>query len=129
MVTAQSPTARTLPDLHGMGLAASPSGATTTGAGCSWMLAAVAIIGLAQWAGPVDNNFALPLALAAGPEPAGEPVPAQKGHSADVVLRSPARSTAPSTPRPWAAGQVPAAPGTCFRRAKPARPRRRVGVG
>jgi putative drug exporter of the RND superfamily len=55
-----------------------------------WMLAVVAIIGLAQWAGSrLDNNFA----LGSAPSQQAENLlasrfPAQKGDSADVVLRS-----------------------------------------
>jgi putative drug exporter of the RND superfamily len=55
-----------------------------------WLLAVVAIIGLAQWAGSrLDNNFAL------GNSPSQQAqnllasrFPSQKGDSADVVLRS-----------------------------------------
>src|ERR1700689_910985 len=55
-----------------------------------WFLAVVAIIGLAQWAGSrLDNNFA----LGSAPSQQAENLlasrfPAQKGDSADVVLRS-----------------------------------------
>jgi len=55
-----------------------------------WVLAVVAVIGLAQWAGSrLDNNFA----LGASPSQQAENVlanrfPSQKGDSADVVLRS-----------------------------------------
>lgn len=55
-----------------------------------WLLAVVAVIGLAQWAGSrLDNNFAL------GNSPSQQAqnllasrFPSQKGDSADVVLRS-----------------------------------------
>src|SRR5215467_8446171 len=55
-----------------------------------WLLAVVAIIGLAQWAGSrLDNNFA----LAGSPSQQAQDLlasrfPAQEGDSADVVLRS-----------------------------------------
>jgi putative drug exporter of the RND superfamily len=55
-----------------------------------WLLAVVAVIGLAQWAGSrLDNNFAL------GSSPSQQAqnllasrFPSQKGDSADIVLRS-----------------------------------------
>jgi uncharacterized membrane protein YdfJ with MMPL/SSD domain len=56
-----------------------------------WLLAVVAIIGLAQWAGSrLDNNFA----LASSPSQQAQNLlasrfPSQNGDSADVVLRSP----------------------------------------
>jgi RND superfamily putative drug exporter len=56
-----------------------------------WLLAAVAVIWLAQWAGSrLDNNFA----LASSPSQQAQNLlasrfPSQKGDSADVVLRSP----------------------------------------
>src|SRR5262249_32736245 len=55
-----------------------------------WLLAVVAVIGLAQWAGSrLDNNFA----LAGSPSQQAQNLlasrfPSQKGDSADVVLRS-----------------------------------------
>ena len=55
-----------------------------------WMLAVVAVIGLAQWAGSrLDNNFA----VGSSPSQQAENLlasrfPSQKGDSADVVLRS-----------------------------------------
>ncbi len=55
------------------------------------LLAVVAVIGLAQWAGSrLDNNFA----LASSPSQQAQNLlasrfPSQKGDSADVVLRSP----------------------------------------
>ena len=56
-----------------------------------WLLVVVAVIGLVQWAGSrLDNNFA----LAGSPSQQAQNLlaarfPAQKGDSADVVLRSP----------------------------------------
>ena len=56
-----------------------------------WVLAALAVIGLVHWAGSrLDNNFA----LAGSPSQQAQNLlaarfPAQKGDSADVVLRSP----------------------------------------
>ena len=56
-----------------------------------WLLVVVAVIGLAQWAGSrLDNNFV----LAGSPSQQAQNLlaarfPAQKGDSADVVLRSP----------------------------------------
>ncbi len=56
-----------------------------------WLLAVVAVIGLAQWAGSrLDNNFA----LAGAPSQQAQNLlasrfPSQQGDSADVVLRSP----------------------------------------
>jgi putative drug exporter of the RND superfamily len=56
-----------------------------------WVLAALAVIGLAQWAGSrLDNNFA----LAGSPSQQAQNLlaarfPAQKGDSAEVALRSP----------------------------------------
>ena len=63
-----------------------------------WLLAVVAVIGLAQWAGSrLDNNFAL------GSSPSQQAqnllasrFPSQKGDSADVVLRSPSRLDSPA---------------------------------
>ncbi len=59
-----------------------------------WLLAVVAVIGLAQWAGSrLDNNFALD----SSPSQQAQNLlasrfPSQKGDSADVVLRrSPSR--------------------------------------
>jgi len=58
-----------------------------------WVLAVVAVIGLAQWAGSrLDNNFA----LAGSPSQQAQNLlasrfPSQKGDSADVVLRSSSR--------------------------------------
>src|SRR5215467_603103 len=55
-----------------------------------WLLVVVAVIGLVQWAGSrLDNNFA----LAGSPSQQAQNLlaarfPAQKGDSADVVLRS-----------------------------------------
>jgi RND superfamily putative drug exporter len=63
-----------------------------------WVLAALAAIGLAQWAGSrLDNNFA----LAGSPSQQAQHLlaarfPAQKGDSADVVLRSPAPLGSPA---------------------------------
>ena len=63
-----------------------------------WLLAVVAIIGLAQWAGSrLDNNFA----LAGSPSQQAQNLlaarfPAQKGDSADVVLRSPSPLGSPA---------------------------------
>jgi RND superfamily putative drug exporter len=63
-----------------------------------WLLAVVAIIGLAQWAGSrLDNNFA----LAGSPSQQAQNLlaarfPAQKGDSADVVLRSPSPLSSPA---------------------------------
>ena len=92
MVTAHSPA--------GVNIARSPqNGLGRLAAWCydhrrqvlaGWLLAVVAIIGLAQWAGSrLDNNFAL------GSSPSQQAqnllasrFPAQEGDSADVVLRS-----------------------------------------
>src|SRR6516225_3571157 len=63
-----------------------------------WLLVVVAIIGLAQWAGSrLDNNFA----LAGSPSQQAQNLlaarfPAQKGDSADVVLRSPSPLGSPA---------------------------------
>ena len=63
-----------------------------------WLLAAVAIIGLAQWAGSrLDNNFA----LASSPSQQAQNLlasrfPSQEGDSADVVLRSPSPLDSPA---------------------------------
>jgi len=63
-----------------------------------WLLAVVAIIGLAQWAGSrLDNNFA----LAGSPSQQAQNLlaarfPAQMGDSADVVLRSPSPLGSPA---------------------------------
>jgi putative drug exporter of the RND superfamily len=63
-----------------------------------WLLAAVAIIGLAQWAGSrLDNNFA----LASSPSQRAQNLlasrfPSQEGDSADVVLRSPSPLDSPA---------------------------------
>src|SRR5215470_11450658 len=63
-----------------------------------WLLAVVAIIGLAQWAGSrLDNNFA----LASSPSQQAQNLlasrfPSQKGDSADVVLRSSSRLDSPA---------------------------------
>jgi hypothetical protein len=71
-----------------------------------WVLAVVVIAGLAQWAGSrLDNDFS----LASSPSQQAQNLlasrfPAQKGDSADVVLRSPRplvrRSSRWSPPRP-----------------------------
>ena len=64
-----------------------------------WLLAVVAIIGLAQWAGSrLDNNFA----LAGSPSQQAQNLlaarfPAQKGDSAEVVLRSPGPLGSPAS--------------------------------
>ena len=63
-----------------------------------WLLAVVAVIGLAQWAGSrLDNNFAL------GSSPSQQAqnllasrFPSQKGDSANVVLRSPGPLDSPA---------------------------------
>jgi putative drug exporter of the RND superfamily len=63
-----------------------------------WVLAVVAVIGLAQWAGSrLDNNFA----LAGSPSQQAQNLlasrfPSQKGDSADVVLRSSSRLDSPA---------------------------------
>jgi putative drug exporter of the RND superfamily len=63
-----------------------------------WLLAVVAIIALAQWAGSrLDNNFA----LADSPSQQAQNLlasrfPAQQGDSADVVLRSPVPLDSPA---------------------------------
>src|SRR6516162_8401522 len=63
-----------------------------------WLLAVVAVTGLAQWAGSrLDNNFA----LAGSPSQQAQNLlaarfPAQKGDSADVVLRSPSPLGSPA---------------------------------
>jgi RND superfamily putative drug exporter len=64
-----------------------------------WLLAVVAIIGLAQWAGSrLDNNFA----LAGSPSQQAQNLlaarfPSQKGDSADVVLRASGPLDSPAT--------------------------------
>ena len=64
-----------------------------------WLLAVVAVIGLAQWAGSrLDNNFA----LASSPSQQAQNLlasrfPSQKGDSADVVLRSPGPLDSPGS--------------------------------
>ena len=64
-----------------------------------WLLVVVAIIGLAQWAGSrLDNNFA----LAGSPSQQAQNllaarIPAQKGDSAEVVLRSPGPLGSPAS--------------------------------
>jgi RND superfamily putative drug exporter len=64
-----------------------------------WVLAVVAVIALGQWAGGrLDNNFALP----GSPSQQAQNLlaarfPAQKGDSADVVLRSPSPLGSPAS--------------------------------
>jgi RND superfamily putative drug exporter len=63
-----------------------------------WLLAAMAIIGLAQWAGSrLDNNFT----LASSPSQQAQNLlasrfPSHEGDSADVVLRSPSPLDSPA---------------------------------
>ena len=63
-----------------------------------WVLAVVAVIGLAQWAGSrLDNNFA----FAGSPSQQAQDLlasrfPSQRGDSAEVVLRSPAPLDSPA---------------------------------
>ena len=89
-----------------------------------WLLAVVAITGLAQWAGSrLDNNFA----LSSSPSQQAQNLlasrfPSQKGDSADVVLRSSSRRQ-PCQRRGYRpAGEVSATPATRLWRAKSARP-------
>jgi RND superfamily putative drug exporter len=63
-----------------------------------WVLAALAVIGLVQWAGSrLDNNFALAgSASQQAQNLLAARFPAQKGDSADVVLRSPGPLDSPA---------------------------------
>src|SRR3974377_1296917 len=103
-----------------------------------WLLVVVAIIGLAQWAGSrLDTNFA----LAGSPSQQAQNLlaarfPAQKGDSADVVLRSPSPLGSPAnapairalaralkTPAPVSRVRRPLAPGARWQLS----PGRRIG--
>jgi RND superfamily putative drug exporter len=92
MATAQSPTAANIgrSPQNGLGRLAAWCYDHRRRVLAGWLLAVVAIIGLAQWAGSrLDNNFA----LTGSPSQQAQNLlasrfPAQKGDSADVVLRS-----------------------------------------
>src|ERR1019366_10808605 len=92
MATAQSPTSANIgrSPQNGLGPLAAWCYGHRRRVLAGWLLAVVAIIGLAQWAGSrLDNNFA----LTGSPSQQAQnllasPFPAQKGDSADVGLRS-----------------------------------------
>ena len=99
MASTQSRSARTLPGLQrGLGRLAAWCYDHRRRVLLGWLLAVVAIIGLAQWAGSrLDNNFAL------GSSPSQQAqnllasrFPSQHGDSADVVLRSPSPLDSPA---------------------------------